>query len=92
MEFKALVLLFQAVIREGAQKALSGCDNAPDWLTKTEAYRLHGRSNVDRWFSEGLLKSRECLGKPTKKIVNRIQLEKIAGCSNRMTYLPVAER
>lgn len=60
----------------------------PDSYTKAQAYRLYGRSNVDRWIGEGLLKS----ARISQKSIDREELEHVACTSNRATYLPVAER
>ncbi|WEA01742.1 hypothetical protein [Mucilaginibacter sp. SJ] len=57
----------------------------PDQCTKAEAYRMHGRSIIDRWIAEGLLNV-------INKRISRKQLQRIAARSNRQTYLPVAER
>jgi len=56
-----------------------------DQCTKAEAYRMYGRSIIDRWISEGLVTVID-------KRISRKQLERLAARSNRQTYLPVAER
>ena len=53
--------------------------------SKTQAYQLYGRSTVDRWISEGLIKV-------NRKKIDRAKLEAVAAASNRRTYLPVADR
>ena len=60
-------------------------------MTKADAYRLYGRSNVDRWLREGLIS----IGHPTETsqiFFDRSELEAVAASSNRITYLPVADR
>lgn len=86
MERKELALLLTRIAAAGAEKALANCGNQPDAITKSQAYRLYGRSDVDRWLSEKLLI-------PTKKNrLDKAALMRIASQSNRTTYLPVAER
>jgi hypothetical protein len=87
MELKELSLLFQCSIQDGAGKALAESKVLPKTITKSQAYRLYGRSDVDRWLAEGLITSDSICKK-----INRTKLERVAASSNRTTYLPVAER
>jgi hypothetical protein len=84
-------LLLNAAV-EGASKALDQYGGLPAHISKAEAYRLYGRGNVDRWVSEGLIIPAIIHGKAFKKILDRIQLDRVAASSNRNTYLPVADR
>lgn len=85
MELKELLTTLNIAATEGAEKALLSGGQLLMQLSKSEAYRRYGRSNVDRWFSEGLLKN-------SGKYISRFALEAVAASSNRTTYLPVAER
>ena len=85
MELKELTILLQGAVAEGAEKALIATGTLSGRLSKSEAYRTYGRSNVDRWVLEGLIKV-------SNKCIDRIKLEAIAESSNRITYLPVADR
>ena len=85
MERTQLIQVLTRTVAAGAKKALALCDHQPDAITKSQAYRLYGRSDIDRWLSEGLLHL-------TKKHFDRAELQRVAACSNRITYLPVAER
>ena len=67
------------------EKVVTSTAVRPDFLSKSAAYRIYGRSNVDRWLAE-------CLIKTSNKKFDRVKLEAIAAFSNRNTYLPVAER
>ena len=69
----------------GTGHALSVHGRVADQYTKAEAYRLYGRSDVDRWIAEGLIRV-------SKKCIVRVELERVAAASNRVSYLPVAER
>jgi hypothetical protein len=54
-------------------------------ISKSEAFRRFGRTNVDRWIAEGLIS-------PIGTTISRAALEAVSAASNRLTYLPVAER
>ncbi|WP_184549825.1 hypothetical protein [Mucilaginibacter sp. FT3.2] len=85
MELKQMASLLRLTADEGAEKALLALGQLPDAISKSQAYRTYGRSNVDRWLTEGLLKL-------SNQKLSRANLEAIAAASNRVTYLPVAER
>jgi hypothetical protein len=85
MKTKDFARLLKTAVSEGAEKALTENKVLADHCTKAEAYRLYGRSNVDRWLQEGLIQI-------YKKLIFRIELEQVAASSNRITYLPVADR
>ncbi len=60
-----------------------------DPLSKNDAYKMYGRSNVDRWLKEKLI----CvLPLGSKGIIDRDKLEQVASRSNRFSYLISAER
>lgn len=92
MELKMLTHLLKAAVSEGAINALEKDCNVAAFLTKADAYRLFGRNDVDRWVKEGLITPRLKTAKSSKKYIERKQLERVAAASNRITYLPVAER
>lgn len=85
MKLSGLIPLLKIAATEGAEKALSNAGRQSARISKSQAYRRFGRTNVDRWFREGLLKN-------TNKHIDRTKLEAIAHASNRITYLPVVER
>jgi hypothetical protein len=85
MKITELIPILRIAAEEGAKKALAGCGNLTGGMTKAAAYRAYGRSNVDRWLREGLLKISD-------KHFDRDKLAQVAAASNRITYLPVAER
>lgn len=86
MERSELTQLLTRTAAAGATKALALCENQPDAITKSQAYRLYGRSDVDRWLNEKLLIPN------AKNRLDKAALARIAAGSNRSTYLPVAER
>jgi hypothetical protein len=84
MERKQLALLFNQSAIASTRKVLTHCCQLPASFTKRQAYKMYGRSDVDRWIAEGLISSKER--------IDRAALERTASQSNRITYLPVAER
>ena len=86
MERSELITLLTRTAATGATNALALCGKQPDAITKSQAYRLYGRSDVDRWLNAGLLKLNK------KNRLDKAALARIASQSNRNTYLPVAER
>lgn len=88
MKLKELFILLKNATEQGADKALLESGHLQDQVCKAEAYRLFGRSNVDRWLAEGLISTLS----NSKKCLDRKKLEAIAASSNRITYLSVAER
>ena len=91
MKLKEFIPQLNNAIQAGAQKALSQSGILQATCTKTVAYRLFGRSNVDRWLAEGLLTTIAQRDKVSKKI-DKTQLERVAAASNRTSYLAVADR
>lgn len=85
MRITELTPILKNAAKAGAEKALAQCGGLPDRITKAEAYRLYGRSNVDRWLREGLLQISD-------KHFDRVKLERVAAASNRITYLSAKER
>ena len=56
------------------------------YLTKAEAYKIYGRKQVDRWLKEKLIEKIKD-GTNTSSIrLSRIELEKVAATSNRMSW------
>lgn len=92
MKLKDLSFILKTATETGAQKVLEETAALQDKISKSEAYRQYGRSNVDRWILEGLIVLHSANGKILHKCIDRSKLEAIAHSSNRITYLPVAER
>nr|WP_179413058.1 hypothetical protein [Mucilaginibacter sp. E4BP6]NYE65332.1 hypothetical protein [Mucilaginibacter sp. E4BP6] len=79
-------------VTDGTAKVLSENAIQPKRMSKAEAYRQYGRSQVDRWISEGLFKPFKGQIYISKLGIDREKLEAIAADSNRRTYLPVSDR
>lgn len=84
-------LLIHAV-ELGTSKAIEGEKSIPTLITKMKAYRLYGRSIVNRWLQEGLITLVSNRDSNTPKYFSRIELERVSAQSNRTTYLSVEER
>jgi len=91
MKQAELTRIFLESVTGGTAKALSET-SIQTMVSKAEAYRLYGRSQVDRWISEGLFKPLKGQIYISKSGIDREKLEAIAATSNRGTYLPVSDR
>ena len=91
MKQAELTRIFLESVTGGTAKALSET-SIQTMVSKAEAYRLYGRSQVDRWISEGLFKPFKGQIYISKSGIDREKLEAIAAASNRGTYLPVSDR
>lgn len=73
-------------------KALAGAGLLRPYLSKQEAYKMHGQSNIDRWIKEGLLKPVRDGSGSAKWRIERIELDAVSKASNRATFLNTEER
>ena len=92
MKAPELARLLLEAVTDGTAKVLSETGIQQARISKAGAYRLFGRSQVDRWITEGLFKPSKGQVFISKSGINREKLEAIAAACNRGTYLPVAER
>jgi len=92
MKLEEMFLLIKDSAIKGAATALTENIKLSERITKSEAYRRYGRTSVDRWLQEGLLKPDITNGRKSHQKIDIKKLEAIAASSNRGTYLPVAER
>jgi hypothetical protein len=89
---ETILEMLRVAAGRGAYEALKETGGKPT-IRKAEAYRIYGRSNVDRWIHEKLLTPISVSGgSSTNAVLDRQQLQIIAGNSNRITYLPTADR
>ncbi|TWI15668.1 hypothetical protein [Sphingobacterium siyangense] len=90
MKTRELFFYMKQATEDGASKALLATAAAPTSINKTQAYRLYGRCNIDRWILEGILRP---ISIQTSQILfDPAELESISDSNNRITYLQVAER
>ncbi|SHM93142.1 hypothetical protein [Mucilaginibacter sp. OK098] len=92
MEIEDLSLLMLNAVNSGVAKAVAESGVITPFISKADAYRIYGRSNVDRWLTEHLIAPLSAPGKGSKRFLDRIKLDCVAAASNRHTYLPVADR
>lgn len=92
MKLKEFTHILLSSALTGAGKAIAVNGGLPAHICKAEAYRLYGRSDVDRWIAEGLIVPAATAGKASKKLLDRTILERVAASSNSITYQPVADR
>jgi aspartate carbamoyltransferase regulatory subunit len=84
MELSTLKSMLIAAAHEGALPVLQKL-KITSTINKAQAYRLYGRSIVDRWVNEGLITL-------NGRKIDKAQIEKISASCNRGTYLTVRER
>jgi hypothetical protein len=92
MEIEDIIQLMQDATQRGLAKAMADKGLMSPLITKADAYRLYGRSNVDRWLAENLISLSSDPVKSSKRFLDTIKLASISAASNRHTYLPVADR
>jgi hypothetical protein len=92
MDHKELSLLLTTAAAASTARVLADGRGTGRHISKAQAYRLYGRSYVDRWMAEGLIASIPQTGKTSKNCIDTAIIEQVAARSNRNTYLPVAER
>ncbi|KQM75268.1 hypothetical protein ASE74_20840 [Pedobacter sp. Leaf216] len=90
---KQLSFIFQSAVKAGSEKCFRDGGLLDQYISLSRAYALYGRTNVDRWISEKLISTIDCVdGVSAKKTICRKSIEAVALTSNRISYLPVAER
>ncbi|TCD28735.1 hypothetical protein EZ456_04965 [Pedobacter psychrodurus] len=89
---KELSFLFQSAVKAGSEKCFRDGRLLKQQLSFSEAYAIYGRTNVDRWITEKLIVTSNSAAGIFRKSISRTQLEAVAFKSNRISYLPVAER
>ena len=92
ISIKELSILFQSAVKAGSEKCFSDGELLKQQLSLSEAYAIYGRTNLDRWITEKLIVTSICGNGTLRKSISRAQMEAIAFKSNRISYLPVAER
>lgn len=76
----------------GAKKALIDAGLDKPFLKKAEAFKLYGRSTVERWIKEGLIKPSKDGGQTTTTRLDKMRLALLSKTSNRNTYLTQKEQ
>jgi hypothetical protein len=82
-----LGILLEQAAEMGAKLALCRCGQLKPYLKKSEAYRLYGRKNVERWIESGLLKPRKDGDYSAAWRLERMELEAICKADAVLIYL-----
>lgn len=56
------------------------------YLSKSDAYRIYSRTNVDRWLKEGLITPIKDGPASAKYRLDRLKIQAVAKISNRPSY------
>jgi hypothetical protein len=81
-----LVTLIESVANTAAVKALCKAGVLKPFVSKREAYDLHGRGKVDFWIKAGLIKLIKDGENTSNLRLDRAKLEAVAQTSNRCEY------
>ncbi len=92
MQLTDLTIILKSAVEVGVNRAFNEGVFLQDYLKKSDAYKLYGRSIIDRWIREGLIQLQSLNGEVPRKFIDRRGLEELALSSNRVTYLQVADR
>jgi hypothetical protein len=92
MKLKEFSFLLKDAVIGGTDEALAASGQLPDTLTRAQAFRLYGRTDIERWISEGLIHPVKQRDNSSKKFIDRLKLESVARAAGRTTDLPVSER
>lgn len=81
--------LFKESVLKGVHDVIKEEDLFADQISKNDAYKMYGRSNVDRWLKEKLI----CISPVGNKgKIDRQEFEQLASRSNRFLYISAVER
>lgn len=92
IDVRDLHIILSEAVELGVIKALTETGQLKPFLNKKQAYDKYGRTNVDRWIAEGLVKRYRDGGSSASFRYDRVQLETVARSCNWSTYLTTDER
>lgn len=86
-----LAQMLQNAADLGAQRALTLVGELKPYIKKEEAYKMYGKTAVDRWISEGVVKLRQ--DEPGKHYrIDRVQIASVAMSQNLVQYLSIQKK
>ena len=88
MKQTELAHLLSAIAIQRAERVLSVSNCRKVMLIRADAYRLYGRTNVDRWIAEGLLQTAVLSGKASKQLLKELHW---SGLPLPATELPICQ-
>ncbi|MET3981727.1 hypothetical protein ABIB62_004344 [Mucilaginibacter sp. UYP25] len=81
-----LGLLLRDAAEMGANLALSKTGRIKPYLNKSEAFRLYGRKNIERWIEQGLITSRKDGDRSATWRIDRTEAEAIRKSLDAMLH------
>jgi hypothetical protein len=81
-----LGMLLRDAAEIGANLALSKTGRIKPYLNKSEAFRLYGRKNIERWIEQGLITSRKDGDHSAMWRIDRTEAEAIRKSLDAMLY------
>jgi hypothetical protein len=82
-----LFLLLQTAAELGAKQTLCRTGIIKPYLTKAQAYREYGRSNIESWMGQGLITPRKDGDHSASWRIERIEAESIKYTMHLIQYL-----
>lgn len=92
LDMRTLKQLLQDASELGGLRALVSTGVLKTYLSQSEAGRMYGRANIERWIKEGLIIPIKDGPASAKVRLDRVKLEAIAKAANRPFYLNSIER
>ena len=78
--------LLTDVAEIAVQKTLIATGNLKPYISLNQAYKMYGRSTVDRWAEKGLVKLLKDGDKNSRVRIDRVEIETVAKTSNRSIF------
>lgn len=87
-----LRILLSEAAELGAIKALAKAGVIRPFINKSEAFKLYGRTNIEKWLKAGLITPRKDGAKSCQWRLERSELETVAKANNWSAYIPIEDR
>lgn len=87
MSLSHLQMLLRDAAEVGATKAIGKLGMSKTTITRNQAEKLHGKSTVTRWISEGLITLRRDGSNTSPFRIDITQLDTVVKSSNRHSFL-----
>lgn len=82
-----LGMLLRDAAEMGAKLVLARTGKIKPYMNKSEAYRLYGRKNIERWIDQGLLTRRKDGSQSAAWRIDRIEVETIRKSLDALLYI-----
>lgn len=79
-------IVIQDIVKITTHKVLIETGQLKPFISQNEAFRRYGRTTVERWIKEGLVKLIKDGDKNCDKRIDRVQIESVAHTSNRASW------